>query len=250
MAVAYIDSKIFSSDVCADLSSTPPNCRRYSPLFDVGTPCFLIGSGESTTVLFHGNAQTITMACTLSLATRISQAGKTVVAVVEYPGFWDDGQRKTAKGLYSASAIAVETLSAEFGPVHVVGYSVGTAAAARVCANQPDNVRSLTLVAPMVSALRLAEDHIPGFRLFSAFSKPYDTLCVRADASRTKGKDVLIVHGGTDKLIDPAHGKEITAEYTKQENAATYYEVDMADHMGVIATKECIGFIGAHIMSL
>lgn len=248
---SFVDKKVFSVPIFADLSNVPPGLERIEPLFESGTPGFLYGAGERVVVLFHGNAQSVTSVDTVAFASSVSRACGARVALVEYPGFWDDenNTEKTVAGMYSACLSAVRVLKQHFGDVHIVGYSVGTAPAARVCAEAPEGIASLTLVAPMVSALSVLEDHVPGLRLISPLSRTFDTLCVSRDAAKTRGKRVLVVHGEDDKLIHPRHGKRVSDVYKKQ-NPETLFAMVKADHGGIVSAEQCIALIRDHVMGV
>lgn len=244
-----VDQNVFPVKIYATIDDPPPGLRRFEPLFEAGTPCFLCGTGERRVVLFHGNAQSVTGLDTFALAQSVSRACDATVALVEYPGFWKDSSNtpKTVRGMYSACMTAVRVLSNHFqGPVHVFGYSVGTAPAARVCADLSEHVSSLTLIAPMVSAMSILEDHMPGLRLVSIFARPFDTLCVRRDAMRTKNKRVLVVHGEKDALIKPRHGREVTSVY-KRANVAEFVGVEDADHEAIVTREELFAALKAHV---
>lgn len=243
-----VDRNIFPVPILANFDALPEGLERFEPLFAIGIPCFLYGAGERTVVHFHGNAQSVTSPDTHLFVSAVSRACGARVALVEYPGFWDDGQKtpKTVRGMYSTCMAATKVLANHFGKVHVLGYSVGTAPSARVCAELTASVESLTLIAPMVSALSVLEDHVPSFRLLSVFSRPFDTLCVRRDASRTSGTRVLVIHGKEDKLIKPRNGKEVAAVYTLK-NETKFEEIPDADHEGVVAREECIAAIRDHV---
>jgi pimeloyl-ACP methyl ester carboxylesterase len=216
----------------------------FEQIGETGIPCVIIGDEKpqnGTVLLFHGNAQTIDSAATIAFATSIARAAGVQVAITEYPGFWSDGKgtKKSVEGMYEACLSAARALSKQLGPLHVIGYSVGTAPASRVASRFPEGVRSLTLVAPMVSAIRVAEHHFPIFKLVSAISRPIDTLCVRSDAERTKQKRVLIVHGELDTLIPPEQGKEVHVKYIKN-NVSVWQPVPGADHESVVTSEKCI----------
>lgn len=152
------------------------------------------------------------------------------------------------KAFYSTAVSAFRAVSREYPGVHVVGYSVGTAAAARVCAEVPGAAGSLLLIAPMVSGLSVLEDLVPWLRAVRLVASSFDTLCVRADAARTRGLRVSIVHGSADTLIRPRHGRMVRDEYAKGGNTVAEDIVELdATHQTVIQHDGVFEEIARHV---
>jgi len=89
---SIVDQNIFPNKIYANFSSLPEGLVRFEPLFEAGIPCFVFGAGERTIVCFHGNAQSVTSPDTHLFVSTLSRACAARIVLVEYPGFWDDGQ--------------------------------------------------------------------------------------------------------------------------------------------------------------
>ena len=155
----------------------------YAPVWEGSgrtIPCVVVGDAAAPRriLLFHGNAQTIFDA--RPFARKLAAACDARVFMCEFEGYWrpengPPGQR-TARGVYASAKGAAELLK-QGGDFHVVGFSLGTALAVRVARQHAESVISLSLIAPLCSALSVAatthaEGAPPGLRAFIALAKP------------------------------------------------------------------------------
>lgn len=192
----------------------------YAPVWegsDFRVPCVALGDEHATAriLLFHGNADTVLHIRPVARA--LAARCEARVFVIEFPGFWlDEGgraRRPSAAGLYEAGRVAGAIL-AEAAPFHVMGYSLGSACAVRCAATFPESVLSLTLLAPLCSALSVVAAAGGPFTLMAvlkpvlapfvdAFRADRDAQYVRAPA--------LVLHGRADEVIPVTEGCRMAA---------------------------------------
>lgn len=152
-------------------------------------------------LFFHGNSGQIAKFAP-SMKTYIDN-GYTVY-MSEYRGFGGTLGNFTQQTLYQDAIAAFDFLHHKLGHSDIVvyGYSMGTAAAAATAANRP--ARGLVLAAPFYSLKKVVSDQpvplgvsvlkyeLPSYRFIKAYKGP-----------------LLIVHGTSDTLIAPRHGREL-----------------------------------------
>ena len=146
------------------------------------------------------------------------------VFIIDYPGYWmhEDGSPpspRTAGGVYSAAYAAAKILGGDGRRFHVVGYSLGTALAVRVARDHGNAVESMSLIAPICSALSTAASSpnkkLRGLRAFVSVIKPFistlDVFCAERDAPfvgrpapypQHPGTRCSIVYGEQDELVN------------------------------------------------
>ena len=181
---------------CADLfqkTGVPSICARHP-------------APRRTVVASHGNNENLDL-----VANWARQASRELVADVyvwEMPGYWEGGGRAcepevTAAALAFASAVAERATT----PLVFLGYSLG-GAPALIAARELG--RPAALVAPFASVVSVVLARTTLALALSplwAWADVFRTLPVAAETK----SPVLVVHGGADTLIRPAHGAAVAA---------------------------------------
>ena len=214
-------------------------------------------SASKRVLLFHGNGETLEGARVL--ASELATHCGAYVFIVEYPGYWrperGEPATRTAAGAYANAATATRLLAKSGGPLHLVGYSLGTALAVRIAKDMGPGtplacVQSLTLIAPICSALGVAatspaEGLPPGLRPLLAFMKPLlsslDVFCADRDAPGVKVRSA-VVYGSLDEVVNNSQGARM-ASLLK----TTPLVVPGENHTSVVGSPSTIAFIRKNI---
>jgi len=230
-------------------------------------PCVVISPPDKATgpviatrrvLLFHGNSETLDGA--RPLAARLAAECEANVYIVEYPGYWKpdspDGEPspRTAAGTYANAAFASRVLAMQkdVGPLHIVGYSLGTALAVRVAKELgPQSVQSLSLIAPICSVIGVAatspDDTIPmGFRPLLSLIKPLlssmDVFCADRDAPFVRVRSA-VVYGDSDEVVNNSQGERMAALLRTRPLV-----VEGETHATVVGSHQTIKFIQENIV--
>lgn len=201
-------------------------------------------------LLFHGNGETMEGA--RELAVKLAEMCKAYVFIVEYPGYWrpDEGApgARSAEGTYDNAAVAARLLAKHVGPIHLVGYSLGTALAVRVAKEMGmPFVESLTLIAPFCSAMGVAATSPgigipPGMRPLIALMKPLlsgmDVFCADRDAPLVSGVRSAVVYGSSDEVVSSSQGNRMAKLL-----GAKKLVVGGQDHSSIVMHHEALDFM-------
>ena len=126
------------------------------------------------------------------------------VLLVEYPGYGRSGGNPSEASIAQTVAAAYDYLGSrpDVDPDRIVAYgrSVGGGAAGVLVRQRP--VAAMILESSFTSVSRMARRH----GLFGPFVRdPFDTIGAVGDFDGP----VLVLHGRDDRMIPPAHGKEL-----------------------------------------
>ncbi|MFF9477550.1 alpha/beta fold hydrolase [Streptomyces sp. NPDC014733] len=155
---------------------------------------------------------------------------------LDLPGFGeapppDDGSYSVAA---QARAVIRYLDAAGRGPVHLVGNSMGGAAATRVAAARPDLVRTLTLISPALPELRPQRTAIPTAllavpgtaRLFARLTRDW------TPEQRTRG--MLALCYGDPRNVTPEGFRDAVDEYTRRLELPYFQEVMERSARGLV----------------
>jgi len=168
-------------------------------------PAGIDGTRPAPVIVFtHGNGELIDYWLDEFEAMRALGLG---VLLVEYPGYGRSGGSPSENSIKQAMVDAYDYLvsRADVDPTRIVAYgrSVGGGAAGALVRERP--VAALVLESSFTSVRRMARRH----GLFGPLVRdPFDTIGAVAGFEGP----VLIIHGSSDRLIPPAHGRALAAK--------------------------------------
>ena len=178
--------------------------------------------------------------------------------------YWipDDGSHpkaRTARAVYAAAAFAAKVLHEQFGSYHIVGYSLGTTLAVRAARDHGNAIESLSLIAPICSALSAAasspNEELWGtkvlVRIVKPFISPLDVFCAERDApfvgrvdKKTKRKPTrcAVVYGGADQIVHPSQSVRMANLLH-----AAITEVKIRDHDTILWDDDALNFVTRNV---
>lgn len=259
----------------------------YAPVWEGSgrnVPCVVVGpsDAERRIMLFHGNGETIQGArsmaldiarCELftftssylfrrafwlisgSLVFRaMTRRCRARVFIIDYPGYWvdDNGsppKPRTARGVYEAASSAAKLMRKECSAFHVVGYSLGTALAVRVARENADIVESMSLIAPICSALSAAasspNESLRGLKAIISIVKPLisplDVFCAEKDAPFVATRS-SVVYGDADTVVSASQGIRM-AKLLR----ASIMMVEGEDHTTIRGSGKALAFVTRNV---
>ena len=223
----------------------------YDPVWlKAHVPCVRVGRFDSPrkVLFFHGNAGTLLTV--RPVAKQLAARCDACVFVVEFPGFWreSDGRSTapTERRTYTASTDAAQALRKMEGDFHVVGYSLGTACAVRVAATVA-GVRSLTLFAPLCSAMSVAAHESGRRSLMSLLCNVFSSLDVfRADLDAPKVRVAsLVLHGDADETVPLMDGKRMASLI----RGCSLRTLPGVTHSTILSSEDALNQAAIHIKS-
>ncbi|MFE3768540.1 alpha/beta fold hydrolase [Streptomyces sp. NPDC057579] len=155
---------------------------------------------------------------------------------IDLPGFGESPPPDD--GNYSVSAQARAVIrhldAAERGPVHLIGNSMGGAAATRVAALRPDLIRTLTLISPALPELRPQRTAVPTAllavpgvaRLFSRLTREW--------TPEQRTREVLALCYGDPARVTPEGLASAVEEYARRLELPYFWEVMERSARGVV----------------
>ncbi len=187
------------------------------------------GDADKPAILFfHGNAGQI---AAFAPHLKAYVAAGYPVFMVEYRGFATSWGKLTEDTMYADAVSAFDFVKDRFGHRRIVvfGYSMGTAPAAALSFMRAPE--ALVLAAPFYSLEREVGDKpVPLARMVLKNKLPSYKFVGKYEGP------LLIVHGSADKLILPAHGKDLFALSPSDEK--TFHLVEGVDHDGLFFDDE------------
>jgi pimeloyl-ACP methyl ester carboxylesterase len=160
------------------------------------------GTARGTAIVFHGNAGHAGQRGHLAAA--LAGTGLRVI-LAEYPGY---GPRDGALGEASLVADAIETIALaqrQFGPLLVVGESLGAGVAAAAAARQREAVAGLMLITPWDRLEHVASFHYPWLPVRWLLRDQYDSAAKLAGFDRP----VLVVVAQHDDIVPARLGEAL-----------------------------------------
>lgn len=170
----------------------------------------------ATLIFFHGNAGS---ACDRSLLVReLAEIGLNI-ALVEYPGYGNDG-RKAGEAAWLKNARFVfqdiEKKNHQNQKIFIFGESIGTAVATKIAADH--QVDGLILQSPFTSLKIVAKRHYPWLPVDSFLIHSFE-----ADGwARLVRSKVLVIHGDQDRVIPIEMGKEQAGNFLHLESMVIF----------------------------
>ncbi|GAU65320.1 putative peptidase S33 family protein [Streptomyces sp. NBRC 110611] len=155
---------------------------------------------------------------------------------IDLPGF---GQSPPpADGNYSVSAQARTVIrhldAAGRGPVHLIGNSMGGAAATRVAAARPDLVRTLTLVSPALPELRPQLTAVPTALLAVPGVATLFSRLTRDWTPERRTREVLALCYGDPGRVSPEGFGAAVDEFTRRLQLPYFWEVMERSARGLV----------------
>ncbi|MGW1840622.1 alpha/beta fold hydrolase [Streptomyces sp. BBFR2] len=155
---------------------------------------------------------------------------------LDLPGFGeapppDDGNYSVAA---QARAVIRHLDAAGRGPVHLVGNSMGGAAATRVAAARPDLVRTLTLISPALPELRPQRTAVPTALLAVPGTARLFARLTRDWTPEHRTRAVLALCYGDPRNVTPDGFRDAVDEYTKRLELPYFREVMERSARGLV----------------
>lgn len=189
--------------------------------------------GAPAVVFFHGNGENLETMRLSGLYQNLDGLGIAWLAV-DYPGYGRSGGRPSEAALVEAAEGGWEELGRRFPgrPRVVCGWSLGAAVAVQLAASRISRgeLDGLMLLSPWTDLPSLAGEHFPRWLVSMLLAERYDSLSRAPELA----VPVLVVHGGSDRIIPVAHGRRIAEALAD----ATYLEVPGAGHNDLLARPE------------
>ncbi|PNE39070.1 MULTISPECIES: alpha/beta fold hydrolase [Streptomyces] len=155
---------------------------------------------------------------------------------IDLPGFGESPPPEDGNYSVSAQARAVVRYldAAERGPVHLIGNSMGGAAATRVAAMRPDLIRTLTLISPALPELRPQRTAVPtallavpgAARLFGRLTRDW--------TPEQRTREVLALCYGDPARITSEGFESAVEEYARRLELPYFWEVMERSARGVV----------------
>jgi pimeloyl-ACP methyl ester carboxylesterase len=187
-----------------------PGKRSYSadnipspPLVYIArVPCLKITplavNVDKVVLYMHGNGEDLGTVWRSMLP--FAEKLNAVVYCMEYRGYGIHTGDTSPRYTVVDGARVLRSLSREHHkPIHLLGYSIGTAVASAVAASNHYDVASLTLIAPFHSPHAMVK-HVLGLfmaDMITGTTHPFNT----ADNLREFGRPVLAIHGRLDGVV-------------------------------------------------
>ncbi len=196
------------------LFSPPPPSYTVEispPLYRIeGTPCLWYAHrhAKKTLVFFHDNATDLGLQ--RNIMYQMSRATKCNVCAVEYPGYGTFAGTPDYEAAIKASVRAVVYIMKEFGPVVLVGRSIGTGIATQVAKRMHDSgqpVQGLVLISAFSSVSTMVESIVGHTLAILLANGVMDTqrILERYDIP------LLLIHGDEDFFIPYHHSQRLYA---------------------------------------
>jgi uncharacterized protein len=158
--------------------------------------------GRPTVVHFHGNGEDLADQGWLVQA--LTSAGLGVLAV-EYPGYGQLHDRAPSEAaILDGAAAAVAHAETTFGPVVLLGISLGSGVAVELA--RRGHGRRLALVTPYTSIPDAAAHHFPWLPVRRLLRDRFDSASKAAQVLQP----TLVIHGTADEVIPFALGEQLS----------------------------------------
>jgi pimeloyl-ACP methyl ester carboxylesterase len=172
-------------------------------IFVAGVPCLKVGSGSAVAMYLHGNAEDLGTAW--RFATALAERLNCTLYVPEYRGYGIHRGPTSPSHTVSDVCRVLKTVAQHHRtPVHIIGYSIGTAVACAAAGKYPSYAASITLVAPMHSIQALVEHYTMSKEFAKYIAGGHIFNSVKWLQQIGSNKRVFIVHGDKDSVV-PYH---------------------------------------------
>jgi len=161
--------------------------------------------------------------------------------LVDYPGFGKCEGKASPRGILESSERLLGECEARFSsrgagglpPLHLLGHSLGAAAALQIAARR--KVSRLVLLAPFTTLRAMARKAV-GDPLARLLRHDYDNIArLKEIATSPSPPVVVIVHGRRDEVIPVEMGRRLASEFP---SLIRYIELAGADHNSLLILNE------------
>jgi len=161
-------------------------------------PNFASAAPRGTIVFFHGNGESAWL--WVDEIAPFTQRGFRVF-LYEYPGYGGRPGSPSEKAIVpDAQALVRSLVKAGYGPIYVWGESLGSGAAAAVCADEDLPVRGLALVTPWDNIANVGQSYYPYLPIRPFMIDKYDSIANLKDFRRP----IFVAYGDQDSTVPPA----------------------------------------------
>ena len=161
-------------------------------------PSFASAAPRGTIVFFHGNGESAWL--WVDEIAPFTQRGFRVF-LYEYPGYGGRPGSPSEKAIVpDAQALVRSLVKAGYGPIYVWGESLGSGAAAAVCADEDLPVRGLALVTPWDNIANVGQSYYPYLPIRPFMIDKYDSIANLKDFRRP----IFVAYGDQDSTVPPA----------------------------------------------